>query len=198
MAPVIKEQVAVMHRLTVLEQPRNSDPRFTKAGHRSDAAHKRVSFIGFPANTPEFERIKSMQAFMTKHFKHVPIRFADNIASDGPPGKSKVTLNGFVEVGSSHAVSIIMEKVKKDNLKLDNLAGVIITRGISDLDRRRNWALHKAGELVRADNAGAGGNIATNKKDRNVMVDDQIVYSQKDRYDLDCIFECSFKHVLLP
>ena len=85
-------------------------------------------------------------------------------------------------------------------MKLDDCTNVIITRGISDLDRRRNWALHKAGELIRADLAvaAAGGDIEANKKERTISVNGQVVYSQKDRYDPDGIFEGAFRHVKLP
>ena len=174
------------------------DPRFTKAGHRCDIAHKRISFIGFPASATEAGRIKSMETFMSQNFPHIPVRFIDNAASEGPPGKSKITQNGFVEVGSSHYVTVVMNKVKQDNLKLDNLPGVVITRGISDLDRRRNWALHKAGELIRADPAAASGNIETNKKERTISANGVTAYSQKERYDPDGTFEGVFRHLRLP
>ena len=133
--------------------------------------------------------------FMSNHFPHIPVRFVDNVATDGPPGKSKVTTNTFVEVGSSHSVSLILHKVKQDSQKLDEHNGVIITRGISDLDRRRNWGLHKAGELIRADPGASGANIETNKKERVVRVDGQVGYSQYERYDPDGLFEGTFRHL---
>ncbi len=174
------------------------DPRYTKAGHRRDVAHKRVAFIGFPASSKEVTRIEKMEEFMAKHFKDIRVRFTDDSVTEGPAGKSSVTTNGFVEVGSSHMVTKIITKVKEDKLKLEGFPDVVIKRGISELDRRRNWALKKAAELIRADPAASKGKIETKDKDRAVSVNGTVAYSQKQRYDPDGQFEGKFQHLKLP
>ena len=72
---------------------------------------------------------------------------------------------------------------------------VVITRGISALDKRRNYALHKATELIRADPAAGSWSVEKTKKDRTVTVGGTVVYSQKNRYDPDGEFVSTFRHL---
>ena len=108
-----------------------------------------------------------------------------------------MTLNGFVELGSSHVARAVAEKIKTSGLKLQ--AGgqdIRIKRAITDLDRRRNYALHAALELVTADNKSNGKTIET--KDRTVLVNNVVAYSQKQRYEPSGAFEGDFQHLQLP
>ena len=87
--------------------------------------------------------------------------------------------------------------MKNQILKLD--AGgkdVRIKRAITDLDRRRNWALNKADELVKADPRAARKKVEI--KDRSVLVDGAVAYAQKERHDPSGQFDGEFANLKLP
>ncbi len=193
-------------RVALCESKQSSgpvDPRFTKTGHRNDPAHRQILFKEFPSKVPEAKRIEHMEAFMKTHFQEFPYRFAENIVQEGPPGKSKVTTSGFVEFGSQHRARQVMDKIKASPGAYKLSAGgkeVTIKKGTSALDRRRNYGLYAAkdlvAELVKAEPSLKGATVEV--KDRSVLVNGQVAYSQKERFDPIGGFMRNFSHLELP
>ena len=78
---------------------------------------------------------------------------------------------------------MITKQVRKLSLQLDGHKGVKIKPALTDIDRNRNWALQKAGELIKASPFCNSKNVSVKRRDkagavRGVYVDDVVTFYQ--------------------
>ena len=88
-----------------------------------DAALRQVAFIGFPKEATAAQRISAMDNFMKHYFPSMQVKHIDlSLNRDG-----KLTVHGFVELGSKQHARLVTSAVKYRNLTVPGFEAVRVT-----------------------------------------------------------------------
>ena len=174
-----------------------SSGAFEQVRDANDPAYKQIAFLNFPAESSVYQRLKAMHDFMSTHFPKVtPVGtnlFSDN---NGDP-----SIHGFVQVVDSKCAKRIVEECAAQKWKVDGFPNVRVKRAKAAVDLNRDWALHRAEELVKQHPAAAGKAVALERgsstRERGIYIDGVRVFEQVGIFSKDGVFLHAFASLCL-
>ena len=182
-------------QVTEIKRQLSSGASASAAGRPSrdpnDPAYQRLAFIGFPEDTADAVRVKSIEDFMKQKLKDTRYVYVDHFDEK----------NSFVHFGTTKAASKVFEKIKGDKAKykLIDFGGVTVKPALASIDRSRNWALREAERLIKNDPKLSGRNLEVKRAEgRGVYVANVPAFLQKERFGRTGTFAGEFVHLKLP
>ena len=108
---------------------------------------KQVTFKGFDSKTSAEERVNLIDSFLKS--RSLKADFIDHFYT-GPKNAQVLTAVSFAQFPSeSHAShSLRVLGGKKAEVQLSDTVKVVVKKGVTMINRRRNWALRKAFEIL--------------------------------------------------
>lgn len=212
-APLVAQQVDTNHRVEELERQVSNlasgparDPQLAATLRRQqdtidkmDSANKCITFVGFNT-TDELRRRCMIEAFMNTHMQSIGVKFVTIgtiLRGPYPNTASKTSYVEFVnKQDRERAFKELMEK--KHILNDDDGTPLRICRMKTEKQVHRNFALHKARELI--DNKSGKKSeirwLIENSSERHVCLDDIPVFIQK-KNDMTGAFVDNFKDLVI-
>ena len=113
-----------------------------------------------------------------------------------PDKNGDPSVHGFVEVGDEKYARRVVDDCKTRKLMLQGINGVKIKRAKTRIDMNRDWALHRAEEIIKEHPDGKNKDIKMERgsaeKDRGIYVNGSRVFEQPGRYSKDGVFLAQF------
>ena len=162
----------------------------------SDAAFRRISFIGFPLED-EAGRLKFVKQWMDTHFSG--LTFSVGNIFRGAVRNRSLTSVVYVEFSDVDTRNLVLKKVNADAPVCSySDKPIAIKAALSQRVRERIWALNSAYDLIKAHSAASGKVVLKTKgKDATVTVSGEVVFSQSGSTGLGS-FSGVFSDLVLP
>ena len=201
------------NRMTAVESTKSgdstSDPATGKiiedlkaTVNKLDPALKRITFIGWPTAISEDERVSEMKKFVESNLPMIqPADYGNRF--QGPYSDRKLSNESWIEFGSVDTAKRCIKKIDHlgQGLKINGVT-LKIKPARTKLQSKRNYALIKASELIKASPLTAGRDVkiewkVEGSKDRQVTVGSDIGFLQgKD--ETAGSFMAPFGELVLP
>ena len=158
-----------------------------------DPAHKRIAFIGWSDGTSAEDRIKSMEAYMSKFPTFKPTNFGNDLV--GPYNNKMLGKSSFVEFASADIAKKMLEKTNKgptvDSKQIE------IKKTKTKQQKTRNYFLIRASELIKEHPGSKGKEVKIVWGQRQVQVDLSLGF-QQDKIDNGGAFSAPYDALVLP
>ena len=195
-------------RISLLEQnvvsPQNPNVKFLQDQlDRLDPARKCLSFVGF-RNEDAGAREVLIKAFFQEKLSDLNPKFSFDHIRSGPPQNRKFTGVSLLEFSNTAERDDAMRLIEhKKCVLFDGSSEIKIRFAKTRKQMRRNWAMNKALELLKAEplatnkQVEADWKVAGNRGHRSVKVDGVVAFDQ-NASDLSGDFKNNFVHLALP
>ena len=165
--------------------------------NKLDPALRRASFIGWPTNVSAEKRMELMCGFMDTKYKKV--RFVDcGHDYTGPYNDRKLSKTSWVEFSNTDTTKAFLKTVASDNAEITvDGSSVKVKPARTQIQKKRNYGLIRASELIKASGEGAGKNVkiefkVPDSKERHVTVDGAVGFCQNQN-DTIGVFRAPFQ-----
>ena len=182
--PVQAEVRALATRLTKVEQGKPATTR-----DPTDPAPKRADFVGLTGSVEE--RLAAMQEYCKKYPTHSPVAVGNYYK--GSRDQRVLKNSGYAEFADSDAAREFLKQAKGSTHLRG--ASVSVRPGKSKLNAQRDWALHKARELLEA--AAPQKKVELVRNSRSVTVDSVVAFKQ-EKNEAGGTFCGNYGHLALP
>jgi len=159
-----------------------------KAVEALDPALLQISFIGFPEQMSVEKRIEEIKKFMSDNFKNVDCGPIDAVYK-GPYNNRQLSSECTLQLWNRNQKHIVMKKIKNSNLTLRcNGNDLKIAHTRTKKQKKRNYHMHKANELISKDKHAFGKSVEMDwaMPMRRVKVDGVTAFEQRKEDEEGC------------
>ena len=162
-----------------------------------DPAFKQIAFVGFTDDISALDRADLIKEFCRNKLPGFVVPDVGHFPK-GPINNRTLSPASFAEFKDADSARAALRFIRDNNLTLgasgNNKLKIKATQ--SQLNKRRDFALRNADRLIKADPASNGKIVKIEFKDRQVKLDDNIVFSQ-EKHEVGGTFSGDFSHLRL-